>query len=240
MKTTGLLPFWNSLLARRKAKPSVCIGNPKASHAIIVEGYHHRMSGEEEWAEVNPIQRFHEWLRQAEASEPNDPNAAALATSTASGEPSVRMILVKRVDERGFCFFTNSGSQKGIGLAENPRAALCFHWKTLRLQVRITGQVIALDGGEVDAYFHSRSRKSQIGAAISAQSRPLRSRQELVEKAKAFAEQHPDEIPRPPYWLGYCVSAERIEFWMDGPDRLHDRILFTRSGNAWEWTRLYP
>ena len=198
------------------------------------------MSGEEEWAEVNPIERFHEWLRQAEASEPNDPNAAALATSTANGEPSVRMILVKRVDERGFCFFTNSGSQKGRELAENPRAALCFHWKTLRRQVRVTGSVTELDGGEVDAYFYSRSRNSQIGAAVSAQSRPLKSRQELVEKVKAFAELHPGEIPRPPHWRGYCVSAERIEFWMDGPDRLHDRILFIRSGNAWECTGLYP
>jgi pyridoxamine 5'-phosphate oxidase len=198
------------------------------------------MGGEQEWAQVNPIERFHEWLRQATDTEPNDPNAAALATSTENGEPSVRMILVKRVDERGFCFFTNAESPKGVQLAENPRAALCFHWKTLRRQVRVAGLVTELDGGEIDAYFHSRSRNSQIGAAISAQSRPLRSRQELVEKAKGFADQHPGEIPRPPYWLGYCVSVEKIEFWMDGPDRLHDRILFTRSGNAWEWTRLYP
>jgi pyridoxamine 5'-phosphate oxidase len=198
------------------------------------------MSGEEEWTQVNPIERFHEWLRQAKASEPNDPNAAALATSTANGEPSVRTILVKRVDERGFCFFTNSGSQKGKELAENPRAALCFHWKTLRRQVRVRGRVTELTDSEVDAYFHSRSRNSQIGAAVSAQSRPLWSREELVEKVKAFAEQHPGEIPRPSHWRGYCVSAERIEFWMNGPDRLHERILFTHCRNAWEWTRLYP
>src|SRR5271170_3898174 len=112
------------------------------------------MSGEEEWAQVNPIQRFHKWLRQAEASEPNDPNAAALATSTANGEPSVRMVLVKRVDERGFCFFTNSESEKGSQLGKNPRAALCFHWKTLRRQVRVAGEVTELDGREVDTYFH--------------------------------------------------------------------------------------
>ena len=195
---------------------------------------------ENDWARVDPIERFREWLREAEASEPNDPNAAALATSTPNGEPSVRMVLVKRVDERGFCFFTNAESQKGSQLAENPRAALCFHWKTLRRQVRVAGPVTELEGGEVDAYFHSRSRKSQISAAVSAQSRPLRSREELVEKVKAFAEQHPGEIPRPPYWRGYCVSAERIEFWMDGPDRLHDRILFTPTGSGWEQTRLYP
>ncbi len=216
------------------------MGNRKVSQAFIVEGYHYRMSGEEEWAQVNPIERFHEWLREAEASEPNDANAAALATSTANGEPSVRIVLVKRVDDRGFCFFTNSGSQKGTELAENPRAALCFHWKTLRRQVRVTGQVTELTDNEVDAYFHSRSRNSQIGAAISAQSRPLRSREELVEKVRAFAEQHPGEIPRPPHWRGYCVFTERIEFWMDGPDRLHDRILFTRSENGWTRNRLQP
>ncbi len=198
------------------------------------------MSASDDWDRVDPIGRFREWLREAEASEPNDPNAAALATSTADGEPSARMVLVKRVDDRGFCFFTNGESQKGRELSENPRAALCFHWKTLRRQVRITGLVTELEGGEVDAYFHSRSRNSQISAAISAQSRPLPSREELVDKITAFAEHHRGEIPRPSYWRGYCVSAKRIEFWMDGPDRLHDRILFTRAGNAWESTRLYP
>jgi pyridoxamine 5'-phosphate oxidase len=198
------------------------------------------MSGENDWELVDPIERFHEWLRDAEASEPNDPNAAALATSTANGEPSVRMVLVKRGDERGFCFFTNAESLKGIQLAENPRAALCFHWKTLRRQVRVAGKVTELADREVDDYFHSRSRTSQIGAAVSEQSRPLQSRAELIEKMKVFSARHPGEVPRPPHWRGYCVAVERIEFWMDGPDRLHDRILFTRSERAWERTRLYP
>ncbi len=198
------------------------------------------MSALDDWAAVDPIARFHEWLRQAEDTEPNDPNAAALATSTANGEPSVRIVLVKRVDERGFCFFTNAESEKGRQLAENPRAALCFHWKSLRRQVRVTGQVGELESNEIDAYFHSRSRKSQIGAAVSAQSRPLGSREELVDQANAFAEQHPGEIPRPPYWQGYCLFAERLEFWMDGADRLHDRILFTLDGDGWLRTRLYP
>ncbi len=143
-------------------------------------------------------------------------------------------------DENGFCFFTNAESQKGIQLAENPRAALCFHWKSLRRQVRVAGTVTELQSSEVDAYFHSRSRKSQMSAAVSAQSRPLGSREELVDKVNAFAQQHPDEIPRPPFWRGYRVRAERIEFWMDGPDRLHDRILFTRDGAGWLQTRLYP
>jgi pyridoxamine 5'-phosphate oxidase len=198
------------------------------------------MGNENEWDLADPIQGFHEWLREAEASEPNDPNAAALATSTPKGDPSVRIVLVKRVDERGFCFFTNAESEKGSQLAENPRAALCFHWKTLRRQVRVAGSVTQLDDGEVDAYFHSRSRKSQVGAAVSAQSRPLRNREELEEIVKAFDKQHPGEVPRPPHWRGYCVAVERIEFWIDGPDRLHDRILFTPTGSGWEQTRLYP
>jgi pyridoxamine 5'-phosphate oxidase len=198
------------------------------------------MNALDDWAAADPIARYHEWLRQAEGSEPNDPNAAALATSTANGEPSVRMVLVKQADERGFCFFTNVESQKGIQLAENPRAALCFHWKTLRRQVRVAGTVTQLDSGEVDAYFHSRSRKSQMSAAVSAQSRPLGSREELVDKVHAFAQQHPGEIPRPPFWRGYRVRAERIEFWMDGADRLHDRILFTRDSDGWLRTPLYP
>ncbi len=191
-------------------------------------------------AATDPIEQFHDWLRQAEAREPNDPNAAALATATAHGAPSVRMVLVKRVDERGFCFFTNAESQKGIQLAENPQAALCFHWKSLRRQVRVEGRVGELAAVEVDAYFHSRSRRSQIGAAVSRQSRPLRDRGDLVDQVQAFAAEHPGEVPRPVYWRGYCVVPERIEFWMDGPDRLHDRIVFTPAVSGWSASRLYP
>src|SRR5277367_355114 len=192
------------------------------------------------WELDDPMEIFHRWLREAEASEPNDSNAAALATSSANGRPSVRMVLVKRADERGFCFFTNSESQKGLELAANPRAALCFHWKSLRRQVRVEGTVTELEDDDVDSYFHSRSLGSQLGAAVSQQSRPLASREELVEAVRRFAEAHPGEVPRPSYWRGYCVSAERIEFWMDGPDRLHDRILFTRGESGWVRKRLYP
>ncbi|MGC2399665.1 MAG: pyridoxamine 5'-phosphate oxidase [Acidobacteriaceae bacterium] len=188
---------------------------------------------------ADPRKVFAEWLGQAEVSEPNDANAAALATATPDGHPSVRMVLVKQVDERGFSFFTNAESRKGMELEANPRAALCFHWKTLRRQVRVEGPVTAMAPADVDAYFHSRSRNSQIGATVSRQSRPLGSREELEAQVRRFAAEHPGEIQRPPYWQGFRVQAEEIEFWADGPDRLHDRFLFTRD-SGWKCSRLYP
>jgi pyridoxamine 5'-phosphate oxidase len=189
---------------------------------------------------ADPLELFALWLQEAERSEPNDPNAAALATSTLAGQPSVRMVLVKRTDERGFCFFTNAESRKGRELQTNPRAALCFHWKTLRRQVRVEGRVTEMETADVDEYFHSRSRNSQIGAAVSQQSRPLGSREELEESFRRFAQEHPGEVPRPPHWCGFCVYAERIEFWVHGEDRLHDRFLFTLESGVWNKTRLYP
>lgn len=189
---------------------------------------------------TDPIELFAQWLKDAESTEPNDAIAAALATSTPDGVPSIRMVLVKRVDERGFCFFTNAESKKGKELEANPRAALCFHWKTLRRQVRVEGPVTELDAVDVDAYFHSRSRKSQIGAAVSDQSRPLSSREELETKVEKFAAAHPGEVPRPEYWRGFCIHPEQIEFWMDGENRLHDRFLVTRDAGKWKSTRLYP
>jgi len=188
----------------------------------------------------DPLEMFRQWLKEAEASEPNDANAAALATSTPEGNPSVRMVLIKRVDDRGFCFFTNAESRKGRQLKSNSRAAICFHWKSLRRQVRVEGRVTEMEAADVDAYFHSRSRKSQISAAVSEQSRPLANRQTLEEKFRSFAEEHPGDVPRPPYWSGFFVYAERIEFWMNGPDRLHDRLLFTREHGGWSRIRLYP
>jgi pyridoxamine 5'-phosphate oxidase len=228
------------MLARWKGRVFCLPRRQLPGDSVIARSYPSSMLEENSSASVDPIGSFRQWLREAEASEPNDPNAAALATCTPNGEPSVRIVLVKRVDQRGFCFFTNAESQKGRELAENPHAALCFHWKTLRRQVRVAGRVIELDGSEVDAYFHSRSRASQVGAAVSDQSRPLPDRETLVEKVAEFAEKHPGEIPRPSYWRGYCVSADRIELWTDGPDRLHDRFLFTRSEGIWQRTRLYP
>jgi pyridoxamine 5'-phosphate oxidase len=188
----------------------------------------------------DPLELFRLWLQEAERSEPNDPNAAALATSTLAGRPSVRMVLVKRADERGFCFFTNAESRKGTELEANPQAALCFHWKTLQRQVRVEGPVTQMEAADVDAYFHSRSRNSQLGAAVSQQSRPLASREELESRFRRFDQENSEEVPRPPYWRGFCVQAERIEFWMHGADRLHDRFLYTRESGQWVRTRLYP
>jgi pyridoxamine 5'-phosphate oxidase len=188
----------------------------------------------------DPLELFDSWLQEAEKIEPNDPNAAALATATVDGAPSVRMVLVKRIAEQRFSFVTNAESRKGREIAENPRAALCFHWKTLRRQVRVEGPIAELGASAVDAYFHSRPRGSQIGAAVSDQSRVLASRTELEERASRFAEANPGEITRPAYWRGYFVEAERIEFWRDGADRLHDRFLYTREGDHWRKVRLYP
>lgn len=187
-----------------------------------------------------PLEIFREWMGEAERSEPNDPNAVALATATAGGAPSVRMVLMKLADKRGFCFYTNAESEKGEQLRENARAAMCFHWKTLRRQVRVEGTVVELPGAAVDEYFHSRSRRSQMGAAVSKQSRVLRSREEMEEAVRRFGEEHLGEVPRPEFWKGYCLWPERVEFWKDGKDRLHDRFLFVRAGEGWEVKRLWP
>jgi pyridoxamine 5'-phosphate oxidase len=206
----------------------------------MTEGYHRSMDARTDLLLADPLELFATWLKQAEASEPNDAIAAALATSTPDGIPSVRMVLVKRVDERGFCFFTNAESKKGEQLRSNPRAALCFHWKTQRRQVRVEGRVTEMDPADVDTYFHSRSRASQIGAAVSQQSRRLESRELLEAAVGTFTENHPGEIPRPSYWRGFCLHAEQIEFWLDGPNRLHDRFLFSRDSDTWKSNRLYP
>lgn len=188
----------------------------------------------------DPIAVFDSWMRQAEQEEINDPNAAALATATRDGQPSVRMVLAKRIGEHRFAFFTNVESRKGLELAENPRAALCFHWKSLRRQVRIEGDVLSLSDTEVDRYFHSRSRDSQIGAAVSQQSRPLAGREELEARFRTFAEAHLGEVQRPDYWRGFYLEPARIEFWISGAHRLHDRFLFTMENNDWHEVRLYP
>jgi pyridoxamine 5'-phosphate oxidase len=193
---------------------------------------------------TDPISLFHHWFEIASTSEPNDPNAMSLATATPNGYPSVRMVLMKRCDDAGFAFYTNVESQKGRELLENPHAALCFHWKSLRRQVRIEGSVRDLPAEDADAYFHSRSRRSQLGAVASQQSRPLASRADLEAAAAVVAARYPEsqatEIPRPQYWRGFLVWPERIEFWQDGPDRLHDRVVFTRAAETWTRTRLYP
>jgi pyridoxamine 5'-phosphate oxidase len=191
-------------------------------------------------AGTDPIALFRVWMADAEAGELNDPNAVALATASREGMPSVRMVLMKRVDERGFAFYTNAESQKGIELAENPRAAMCFHWKSLRRQVRVSGMVTELPAEDADAYFHSRSRLSQLGATASAQSRVLESRDVLEARVRLLETVFPEEVARPDYWKGYVLLPERIEFWQDGAGRLHDRFLFVRLEDGWRVERLFP
>lgn len=191
-------------------------------------------------AALDPIALFRVWMKLAGETEPNDPSAVALATATRDGFPSVRMVLMKQVDERGFSFYTNADSQKGVELAENPRAAMCFHWKSLRRQVRVSGTVSELPATEADDYFRSRPRLSQLGAAASQQSRVLASREWLMVRVKELEEEFPGEITRPEYWRGYVLQPERIEFWMSREGRLHDRILFSRSGDGWRREWLFP
>lgn len=190
---------------------------------------------------TNPWQTFEHWMTEAKQSEPNDPNAAALATATAEGVPSVRMVLVKGVSERGLRFFTNEDSQKGQELLSNLRAALVLHWKSLRRQVRFQGDVSLLSREETDEYFHSRSRRSQIAAAISQQSRPLESRETMESEVRQFSEQLGDApVPLPERWQGFLLMPKVIEFWADGPDRTHDRVQFKPEGDGWRSQRLYP
>lgn len=192
---------------------------------------------------ADPFQLFNAWFAEAKASEPNDPDAMALATVDAAGLPDVRMVLLKAADERGFVFYTNEESAKGGELASNPKAALVLHWKSIRRQVRVRGPIGRVSAAEADAYFASRSRPSQIGAWASDQSRPLDSRA-TFEARVADVEKRFDgkDVTRPPYWGGYRINPVQIEFWMDRPYRLHDRVRFTRgsAGEAWTKTRLYP
>jgi pyridoxamine 5'-phosphate oxidase len=189
---------------------------------------------------VDPIALFRAWMKAAEASESNDASAVALATATRDGAPSVRMVLMKRADQRGFTFYTNAESQKGVELAENPRASMCFHWKSLRRQVRVSGGVSELSDEEADEYFQSRSRLSQLGAVASQQSRVLAGREILEARVKELEKVFPEKIPRPAYWRGYLLRPERIEFWRSGEGRMHDRFLFLRGEDGWRKERLYP
>ncbi|MBS1061620.1 pyridoxamine 5'-phosphate oxidase [Gluconobacter wancherniae] len=190
---------------------------------------------------ANPFTLFAAWMSDAEKSEPNDPNAMAVATSTPDGHPSVRMLLLKGADERGFVFYTNMESRKGGELLANPHAALLFHWKSLRRQIRIEGAVVPVSPQEADAYFASRSPKSRLGAIASDQSRPLASRELFEERLRETEERYGEEnIPRPANWSGFRVVPDAMEFWQDRPFRLHDRAVWKRSGTEWNVTRLYP
>jgi pyridoxamine 5'-phosphate oxidase len=188
-----------------------------------------------------PLRLFRSWFAEAQASEPNDPNAMALATVDANGLPDVRMVLLKGADEAGFVFYTNTESAKGEELAANPGAALVFHWKSLRRQIRVRGPVTRVSDAEADAYFQSRPRDSRIGAWASRQSRPLESRFALEKAVASYATRYAvGEVPRPPHWTGFRIAPLQMEFWQDRPFRLHDRVRFTRTDSGWDKARLYP
>jgi pyridoxamine 5'-phosphate oxidase len=194
----------------------------------------------DEITEVEPLAPFRRWLDEAWKGEPNA-HAMALATTTSDGRPSARLVLLKGLDERGFVFYTNLESRKSKEFLANPHAALCFLWKSLNRQVRVEGFVELVADEEADAYFASRPRDSQIGAWASDQSQPLVSRTELERRVDEFSRRFGEnEVPRPPYWSGFRVVPQRVEFWRERPSRLHDRILFTREGDGWRRERLFP
>ncbi len=188
-----------------------------------------------------PFTQFGAWFQEASAREINDPNAMALATVSADGRPSVRIVLMKGFDPAGFVFYTNTQSRKGGELLANPFCALTFHWKTLERQVRIEGKASLVGTDEADTYYHSRPRGSQIGAWASEQSRPLPERPLLEARVAEVEARYPEgEIPRPPHWTGFRVVPERVEFWQGMPYRLHDRLVYERAGEAWSTFRLFP
>ena len=191
----------------------------------------------------DPIALFGEWLKDAEETEPNDPNAVALATVDTYGLPNVRMVLLKGHDDRGFVFYTNFESNKGREALASMKAAMGFHWKSRRRQVRIRGELELVSDAEADAYYNSRHPQSRLGAWASDQSRPLDSRQTLIDQVALMEQKYGTEsIPRPPHWSGFRIVPVEIEFWQDGEFRLHDRIVFKRakSTQMWEKQRLYP
>jgi len=191
--------------------------------------------------ETDPFPRFQSWYEEAQVSEPNDPDAMTLATADSRGRPSARMVLLKGVDADGFVFYTNLQSRKGRELAENGYAALLFHWKSLRRQVRIEGRVSQVSDAEADDYFATRPRGSRIGAWASDQSRPMEGMFVLEKRVAEYTAKFGlGEIPRPPHWSGFRVIPDRIEFWKEGRFRLHERTVHSRDGDSWSVERLFP
>ncbi len=191
----------------------------------------------------NPIDLFTEWFSEAKKTEINDPNALALATSGKNGIPSVRMVLLKDFNEKGFVFYTNLNSQKSTEIKLNPNASMCFHWKSLLRQVRITGKILNVSETDADNYYNSRSYESRIGAWASNQSSILKSRDELLKLIQELKNKYPNEknLPRPPHWSGWILAPEEIEFWLDGKNRIHERLRYIKkNNNEWKKNLLNP
>ncbi len=190
----------------------------------------------------NPIELFKKWFSKAEENEINDPNAVAIATSNKQNQPNVRMVLLKGLSDKGFVFYTNFNSKKGNELKENQKASMCFHWKSLRRQVRVIGKVEEVSAKEADDYFYSRPYKNRIGAWASSQSSILDQRETFTNKIKQFEKKFPDQknVPRPPHWSGWRLLPDEIEFWLDGEGRIHERLNYRKMNGSWEKELLYP
>ncbi len=192
--------------------------------------------------EANPVDLFKKWFADAEKSEINDPNALSVATSNKEGIPSVRMVLLKGLSDLGFVFYTNFNSKKGNDLKNNPNASMCFHWKSLRRQVRVTGKVRVVENDEADKYFSSRKYGSKISAWASSQSEQMKNRDEFLNKIKEYEKKYPKEkkVPRPPHWSGWRVLPNEIEFWLELDNRSHQRLVYKKENGKWIKEMLYP
>ena len=191
----------------------------------------------------NPIELFDEWFNEAKKTEINDPNALALATSTKDGEPSVRKVLLKDFNQNGFVIYTNLDSKKSIDIKSNPKASMCFHWKSLLRQIRITGEITKVSDEDADLYFKSREYESRIGAWASKQSSVLKNREELYQEIENYKKKYPDKnnVPRPSYWSGWNLNPNEVEFWLDGKNRIHQRLKYIKSQNGiWNRSLLSP
>ena len=190
----------------------------------------------------NPIDLFKNWFKKAEETEINDPNAVALGTANQKNQPSVRMVLLKGLSDKGFVFYTNFNSKKGRDLKSNQQASMCFHWKSLRRQIRVVGKVEQVTEKEADDYFNTRPYKNRVSAWASSQSEKLESRDTFLEKIEKFVKKYPDQnkVPRPPHWSGWRILPEEVEFWLDGEGRIHERLNYFNNSGRWEKEILYP